>query len=80
MVEMRKKIAGIAINRSLVTRQGRMAHRTHPFYLLLACLRLLGWRARVLRIPSPGQLMLWGTIGLLCLFWIPRVLAALLGR
>ena len=49
------------------------------FHLLLACLRLLGWRTRLLRIPNPVQAMLWGTIGLLFVFWIPRVLAPLLG-
>ena len=35
------------------------------FHLLLACLRFLGWRSRLLRIPNPVQAMLWGTIGLL---------------
>ena len=50
------------------------------FHLLLACLRLLGWRSRLLRIPNSVQVMLWGTIGLLFVFWIPRVLGSLLGR
>ena len=49
------------------------------FHLLLACLRLLGWRPRLLRMPNPVRAMLWGTIGLLFLFWIPRVFASLLG-
>jgi hypothetical protein len=50
------------------------------FHLLVACLRLLGWRSRLLRIPNPVQAMLWGTIGLLFVFWVPRVLGSLLGR
>ncbi len=50
------------------------------FHLLLACLRLLGWKSRLLRIPDRVQVMLWGTIGLLVVFWIPRVLATLLVR
>ena len=50
------------------------------FHLLLACLRLLGWRSRLLQIPNSVQVMLWGTIGLLFVFWIPRVLGSLLGR
>ena len=49
------------------------------FHLLVACLRLFGWKARLVRIPDPVQAMLWGTIGLLTLFWIPRVLSVLLG-
>jgi hypothetical protein len=48
-------------------------------HLLVAGFRLLGWKARLLPIPNPVQAMLWGTIGLLILFWIPRVLAVVLG-
>lgn len=48
------------------------------FHLLVACLRLLGWRFRLLRIPDPVHVMLWGTFGLLFVFWILRVLATLL--
>jgi hypothetical protein len=50
------------------------------FHLLVACLRLLGWRSRLLPIPNPVQVMVWGTIGLLFVFWIPRVLAMVLAR
>lgn len=50
------------------------------FHLLVACLRLLGWKSRLLRIPNPVQVMLWGTIGLLFVVWIPRVLATVLVR
>ena len=50
------------------------------FHLLVACLRLLGWRSRLLRIPNPVQVMVWGTIGLLFVFWVPRVLAMVLAR
>ena len=50
------------------------------FHLLVACLRLLGWKWRLLRISNPVQAMLWGTIGLLFVFWIPRVVAIVLGR
>ena len=44
---------------------------------VVACLRLLGWRARLLRMPNRVQVMVWGTGGLLLVFWIPRVLAIL---
>jgi hypothetical protein len=47
-------------------------------HLLLACLRLLGWRARLIPMPNRVQVMVWGTIGLLFVFWIPRVLAMVL--
>ena len=50
------------------------------FHLLVACLRLLGWKSRLLRVPNPVRVMLWGTIGLLIVFWIPRVVATLLVR
>lgn len=50
------------------------------FHLLVACLRLLGWRSRLLRIPNPVQAMVWGTIGLLLVFWVPRVLTLVLVR
>jgi hypothetical protein len=50
------------------------------FHLLVACLRLMGWKSRLLRIPNPVPVMLWGTIGLLIVFWIPRVFATLLVR
>lgn len=43
-------------------------------HLLLALLRLLGWRARLIKLPNRVQAMIWGTIGLLVLSWIPRVL------
>ncbi len=49
-------------------------------HLLVACLRLLGWKTRLLRIPNPVQAMTWATIGLLFLFWIPRVLGMLLSQ
>jgi hypothetical protein len=49
-------------------------------HLLLACLRLLGWKARLIRIPNPVPMMVWTTVGLLFVFWIPRVLATLLAR
>lgn len=47
-------------------------------HLLLACLRLLGWKARLIRIPDPVPVMVWATVGLLFVFWIPRLLAVLL--
>ncbi len=43
-------------------------------HILLALLRLLGWKARLIRLPNRVQAMVWGTIGLLIVFWIPRVL------
>ncbi|MFN2218082.1 MAG: DUF2752 domain-containing protein [Anaerolineae bacterium] len=49
-------------------------------HLLLACLRLVGWRARLIPISNRVQVMVWGTIGLLFVFWIPRVLAMVLAR
>ena len=50
------------------------------FHLLVACLRFLGWKSCLLRIPNLVKVMLWGTIGLLIVFWIPRVLDTLLVR
>jgi len=47
-------------------------------HLLVACLRLLGWETRLIKISNPVQAMIWATIGLLFLFWIPRVLRVLL--
>lgn len=49
-------------------------------HLLVACLRLLGWKTRLFGIPNPVRAMMWATIGLLFLFWIPRVLGVLLSR
>lgn len=49
-------------------------------HLLVACLRLLGWKSRLIRIPNLVQAMMWATIGLLVLFWIPRLLDVLLSR
>ena len=48
-------------------------------HLLLACLRLLGWRFRLIRTLNPVQTMIRGTVGLLFVFWIPRLLIAALG-
>ena len=70
--------------------QVRAALAYHPLSLLLygmtilhlfvACFRLLGWRSRLLRIPDPVRVMVWGTIGLLFVFWVPRVLVMVLAR
>jgi hypothetical protein len=49
-------------------------------HLLLASLRLLGWRARLIPMLNRVQTMVWGTIGLLFVFWIPRVWAMVLAR
>jgi hypothetical protein len=50
------------------------------WHLILACLRLLGWRYRLIRMRSdPVPMMIGGTIGLLTACWIPRVLAIVLG-
>jgi len=43
------------------------------FHILLALFRFLGWKARLIRLPNRVQAMIWGTIGLLVLSWIPRV-------
>jgi hypothetical protein len=48
------------------------------FHLLVACLRLMGWKSRLIRIRNPVQVMVWGTIGVLFVVWIPRVLAMVL--
>jgi len=50
------------------------------FHLLVACLRLLGWRARLLRTPHPVRTMVAGTLGLLFFSWIPRLLVSILNR
>jgi hypothetical protein len=50
------------------------------FHFLVACLRLLGWRARLLRTPRPVQTMVSGTLGLLFFSWIPRLLFSILNR
>jgi hypothetical protein len=47
-------------------------------HLILACLRLLGWRARLIPKSNRVQVMVWGTISLLFAFWMPRVLVMLL--
>lgn len=49
-------------------------------HLIVACLRLLGWKTRLIKFPNPVQVMGWGTIGLLVVFWIPRVFGVLLSR
>jgi len=49
-------------------------------HLLVACLRLLGWRARLLRTPHPVRAMVSGTLGLLLASWIPRLLISILNR
>jgi hypothetical protein len=49
-------------------------------HLLVAVLRLLGWRARLLRTPHPVRAMAAGTLGLLFFSWIPRLLASILNR
>ena len=50
------------------------------FHFLVACLRLLGWRFRLSRMPNPVRTMIWGTLGLLFVSWIARLLAGVLGR
>jgi len=50
------------------------------FHFLVACLRLLGWRARLLRTPHPVRAMVSGTLGLLLASWIPRLLISILNR
>jgi hypothetical protein len=50
------------------------------FHFLVACLRLLGWRARLLRTPHPVRAMVFGTLGLLFVSWIPRLLINILNR
>ena len=49
-------------------------------HLLVAVLRLLGWRARLLRTPRPVRAMAAGTLGLLFFSWIPRLLVNILNR
>ena len=49
-------------------------------HLLVAVLRLLGWRARLLRTPRPVRAMVAGTLGLLLFSWIPRLLGNILNR
>lgn len=49
-------------------------------HLLLACLRLLGWRFRLIRTPNPARAMIGWMVGVLFVFWIPRLLVAALGR
>lgn len=56
---------------------GLLLYGVAVLHLLLACLRLLGWKARLIRIPNRVPAMVWATIGLLFIFWIPRVLATL---
>ena len=48
------------------------------FHFLVACLRFLGWKFHLVRIPNLTRAMAWGTIGLLFVFWIPRLLVAIL--
>lgn len=50
------------------------------FHFLVACARLLGWRSRVIRTPNRVQAMVYGVLGVLFVFWIPRLLIAALGR
>jgi hypothetical protein len=48
------------------------------FHFLVACLRLLGWRSRLISTPNRVRAMVRGTLGLLFVFWIPRLLVAVL--
>ena len=48
------------------------------FHFLVACLRLLGWRSRLISTPNRVRTMVCGTLGLLFVFWIPRLLVAVL--
>lgn len=48
------------------------------FHFLVACLRLLGWRSRLISAPHGVRAMVCGTLGLLFVFWIPRLLIAVL--
>jgi hypothetical protein len=48
------------------------------FHFLVACLRLLGWRSRLISAPNGVRAMVGGTLGLLFVFWIPRLLVAVL--
>ena len=48
------------------------------WHLLVAVLRLLGWRTRLLRTPHPVRAMVAGTLGLLFFSWIPRLLFRIL--
>jgi hypothetical protein len=50
------------------------------FHFLVACLRLLGWSSCLVRVPNPVRAMACGTLGLLVVFWIPRLLASALQR
>jgi hypothetical protein len=55
------------------------------FHFLVACLRLLGLGFRLIRpssrrAPNPVRAMACGTLGLLVVFWIPRLLASVLQR
>jgi len=48
------------------------------FHFLVACLRLLGWRSRLISAPNRVRAMVCGTLGLLFVFWIPRLLVIVL--
>jgi hypothetical protein len=70
--------------RAISLGQYRVALAYHPlslllygltiFHLIVACLRLLGWKFRLVRIQNPVQAMVWGTIGLLIIVWVARLL------
>jgi hypothetical protein len=48
------------------------------FHFLVASLRLLGWRSRLISTPNRVRTMVCRTLGLLFVFWIPRLLVAVL--
>ena len=44
------------------------------FHFIVACCRFLGWRSRLLRMQDPVRVMAYGTLGLLLVYWVPRLL------
>ena len=50
------------------------------FHLAVACLRLLGWRRRLVRGANRVRAMVYGVMGVLLLVWVPRLLSAVVRK